>query len=286
MILSVTHDSHYLYETTVSLSQHLIYLRPRENASQRLRRFDLTVSPDAVLSNVIDPLDNDLIQAFFPKESDRIDISTAFEIETLNTNPFNFVLKDYAINFPFVCEPAFGFALAPYLIPPFSDTQVKISTWLADNFSDRPKDTTEFISALLQLLFTRLNYRRREELGIQTSIETLNYASGTCRDYAVLFVEICRLLKLAARFVSGYLYTPAGEDDLADNAMHAWAEVYLPGAGWKAVDPTHGVWCDDCYVPVAHGAQAQSINPVQGAYFSPKSIASTLKSSVTVTRID
>ena len=286
MILSITHDSHYIYETSVSLSQHLIYLRPRENSTQRLRRFDIKVSSGAMLSNVLDPLDNDLIQAFFPENSDRIDVHTSFEIETLNINPFNFLLKDYAMNSPFVYEPVFDFALGPYLAPPFSDTQSVIKKWLAEHFRNPPKDTTEYITALLQLLFQRLSYRRREELGIQTSIETLNFGGGTCRDYAVLFVEICRHLGIAARFVSGYLYTPSGEEDLAVNSMHAWAEIYLPGAGWRGVDPTHGVWCDDCFVPVAHGAQAQSVNPVQGSYFSKKSIASKLESTVTVTRLD
>ena len=285
MQLTVIHDSHYRYEIPVSLSPHLLYLRPRQNSSQRVSDFAITVSSGAILSNVIDPLDNDLVQAFFPADTDRIDVRTAFQVETLNPNPFNFVLQGNAMQYPFDYDRAFATALTPYRLPPFDDTQAQIKYWLDENFAAPPAETVEFLSELIQVLFQTIEYHHRDELGIQTSIETIQGNRGTCRDFAVLFVEICRYLGFAARFVSGYLFTPSDKADLAANSMHAWTEVYLPGAGWKGLDPTHGVWCDDCYIAVAHGAQAQSVNPVQGNYFSKKSVASQLDATVTVTQV-
>ena len=287
MKLSVTHESHYLYAQSVSLSPHHIYLRPRQNSSQRLERFEIKVSSGAVLSNIIDPLDNDFINAWFPEKTDRIDIHTEFEIETLNSNPFNFLLSGNAVTFPFDYEPSVRAPLAPYLVLPDATSQAEIKSWLAREFPSPPRDTTEFLGELIQLIFKTITYRRREELGFQTSVETIHQSSGTCRDFAVLFVDICRVLGIAARFVSGYLYTPpSDEPDVATNSMHAWTEIYLPGSGWKGLDPTQGVWSDDCYIPVAHGAQAQSVNPVQGSYYSKQTVTSKLESSVIVTRLD
>lgn len=287
MKLSVTHQSSYRYETAVSLSPHLIYLRPRQNSTQRLEQFNIQVSSGAVLSNVLDPLDNDFISAFFPHNTDLIEIQTSFQIETKNTNPFNFVLSGDGANYPFAYPPSIATALAPYSIRPTAENAAAIKKWLDQEFPEHPSETIELLGALNQLVNQKIAYQRRDELGIQSSRETLDRNSGTCRDFAELFVEVCRTLGFAARFVSGYLYTPPDADkpDPADNSMHAWTELYLPGAGWKGLDPTQGVWCDDCYIPVAHGAAALSVNPVQGQYYSKTPVASHLDSQVLVTCI-
>jgi len=286
MNLRIQHHTRYDYGAAVSLSQHLIYLRPRESARQQLSSFKLTVEPSAVLNSVLDPLDNDLQQARFPELVDHLDIRTEAVIETFDTNPFDFILKDYAIPFPFNYEPVFNFALGIYLKPPFDSTQRKLRAWVRQHLPERPKDTVGMLSALNNLIFTKLAYERREERGIQPSLTTLERGRGACRDFAVLFVEICRTLGIAARFVSGYLHAPDGDDHRTYGAMHAWAEVYLPGGGWKALDPTHGLWCDDRFVPVAHAAQAESVNPVQGSYYSASPISSKLTVEVTVERLD
>lgn len=282
MNLLITHETHYRYERAVSLSPHLLYLRPRENSRQRLRDFELVIDPAPHLSRTADPLDNELWTAHFPDLSDHLVIRTRAHVETFETNPFDFVLKHYASQSPFEYEPVLKFALGPYLAPPFDETQRELQSWLDRNFSERPKGTVDMLSAFSQLIYERLTYRRREERGIQSSLTTLELGSGACRDFAVLFTELCRTLGLAARFVSGYLYAPAGDDHRTIGAMHAWAEVYLPGAGWKGIDPTHGVWCDDRFIPVAHGAQAESVNPIQGNYFSPTPVSSELDVNVVV----
>ena len=282
MHLKITHETRYRYDEPVSLSPHLLYLRPRENSRQRLHHFNLSITPEPLLSCANDPLDNEIWSTIFPELTDTLDIYTEAIVETLETNPFNFVLKSYAIESPFEYEPVLKFALGPYLAPPFNETQRELRTWIDQNFAQRPKGTVDMLSAFSLLINERLAYTRREEHGIQPSVTTLRQGSGACRDFAVLFVELCRTLGLAARFVSGYMHAPDDDNHRTIGAMHAWAEVYLPGAGWKAIDPTHGVWCDDRFVAVAHAAQAETVNPVQGAYFGKKVIPSTLKVSVIV----
>lgn len=286
MKLQISHSTRYDYGAPVSLSPHLLYLRPRESARQKLTAFELTISPNAIVTKVLDPLDNDLQQARFPELTDRVEIKTVARIETFDTNPFDFVVKDYAVKFPFTYEPVFAFALGIYLKPPFDQTQRRLRTWMRKHLPHPPQETIPLLSALNTLIFTTFTYERREERGIQSSVTTLERGRGACRDFAVLLVEICRTLGLAARFISGYLHAPDGDDHRTFGAMHAWTEVYVPGAGWKALDPTHGLWCDDRFVPVAHAAQAESVNPVQGTYYSPTPISSRLAVDVTVERLD
>lgn len=286
MKLRITHDTRYRYSAPVSLSPHLLYLRPREHSRQRLLRFDARITPEPLLHRILDPLDNELWRTRFPTPTDHLEIHTISEVENFDTNPFDFVLKEYAVKFPFAYEPVFDFALGPYLAPPFDETQARLKAWLDEHFPKRPTHTVDMLAAFNQLIFSTLTYVRREERGIQSSIETLTRGSGACRDFAVLFVELCRTLGLAARFVSGYLFAPVGDDHRTVGAMHAWAEVYLPGAGWRALDPTHGLWCDDRFVAVAHGAQAETVNPVQGSIYAAGPVASELDVNVIVERLD
>ena len=283
MKLRIRHDTHYRYSAPVSLSQHHLYLRPREHSGQRVTAFDLRIEPaSAKISRGRDPLDNELWEARFPDETEHLFVRAESEVETLETNPFDFVLKSYALEFPFEYEPVFKFPLAPYLAPPFPETQRRLQQWLDEHFAEHPRNTVEMLSAFNSLIFDTLRYSRREEHGIQSSIDTLTSRSGACRDFAVLFVELCRTLGLAARFVSGYLFAPPDDNHRTAGAMHAWVEIYLPGAGWKALDPTHGVWCDDLFVAVAHGAQADTVNPVQGKIYADQPVTAKLEVDVTI----
>lgn len=285
MKLRITHETHYRYSEPVSLSIHLLYLRPREHAHQRLERYALTVTPPAALSTCLDPQENQLVQVRFPETAAEFRISTEVIVENDDENPFDFILRDYAIAFPFTYEPSLAFALGPYLAPPFASTQRALQAWLDEHFATRPPHTIALLSALNLLIFEHFTYKRREEHGIQPSLTTIKVGSGACRDFAVLLVELCRTLGLAARFVSGYLFAPDGDDHRTIGAMHAWAEVFLPGAGWRALDPTHGIWCDDRFIAVAHAAQAEEVNPVQGKIYCNNPVQSQLDVTVMVERL-
>ncbi len=286
MKLRVSHFTHYAYSEPVSFSPHLIYLRPRETPQQRLHTFSLNISPTAKVYPIRDAHDNTLSWAHFPEAARELMIHAAFEVESLVSNPFDFILETAAIRFPFTYRPADHFALAPYLAPPFAETRTALSRWLDEHFANRPTETVPMITALNQLIFATLRYQRREEHGIQPSAVTLQLGSGSCRDFAVLLAEFCRMLGIAARFVSGYLYAPPDDDQRSYGAMHAWTEVFLPGAGWRALDPTHGIFCHDAFIPVAHAAEAESVNPIQGRLYSPHPVSAQLETTVLVEPIN
>ncbi|MBW8780383.1 MAG: transglutaminase family protein [Verrucomicrobia bacterium] len=284
MKIHVSHLSRYEYDREVSFSPHLLYMRPRENPLLRVNSFGFNISPEAKVIWTRDSHDNLLAWAHFWERSHTLSIRSEFVVETLDVNPFDFILKPYALTFPFEYEALYAFNLTPYLAPPFPETRAALLNWLDEHFVDRPKETVPFLVALNNLVHQTLIYKRRDERGIQPSLTTLQLGTGSCRDYAVLFIELCRTLGIAARFVSGYLFDPA-TDSPSTGAMHAWTEVYLPGGGWKGVDPTHGIWCDDAFVPVAHAAVADSVNPIQGSYYAPEPVPSKLTHSVLVEKM-
>jgi transglutaminase-like putative cysteine protease len=288
MKLRVFHRTRYDYAQEVSFSPHTLYLRPREQAAQRLLGFSLELEPSARIVWTRDPQDNPLALAWFGDRAAALSIRTEFTVETLATNPFDFLLQREAVRLPFAYAPAEQFMLGPCLAPPFGETQRVLCGWLDRHFRKRPEATVPFLSALNTFIFESLSYRRRDERGIQPSAHTVASGTGSCRDYALLFIELCRTLGLAARFVSGYLYDPpeaAGASPRAGGTMHAWAEVYLPGAGWRGLDPTHGVWCTDAHIPVAVAALAETVNPIQGAYAAPQPVYATMHTEVLVEKI-
>jgi transglutaminase-like putative cysteine protease len=234
-------------------------------------------------------LDNALDWTYFaPEVADRrLEFRSECLVETLDTNPFDFFLKPGAFSFPFSYEPREKIALAPCLALQPETNVDTLRAWLAERLTAPPTETVPFLTALNLAVRDALRYTRREEPGIQSVGNTLARGSGSCRDYAVFFIELCRTLGVAARFVSGYLYEPpaAGVTNPLPPATHAWAEVYLPGAGWRGLDATRGIFCDDAYVAVAHAAHGDSVSPVQGNFFGPAGTTSTLTIKLTVEKL-
>ncbi|MBL9188584.1 MAG: transglutaminase family protein [Opitutaceae bacterium] len=289
MFLRLTHLTRYDYSAPVSFAPHALYLRPRESTRQRLHEFYLTISPAARRIATNDPLDNALDWAFFAPDtlSSQLEFRSELMVETLDENPFDFFLRPSASDFPFAYDPAERIALAPSLALRAETRPDDLRAWLANHLPAPPSGTVPFLIALNGAVQRALSYTRRDEPGIQTVAETLSRRCGSCRDYALLLIELCRSLGLAARFVSGYLYEAV--DPLIANpappAMHAWVEVYLPGAGWRGLDPTRGIFCNDAFVPVAHTAVAESVNPVQGTFYSAGPVTSRLTTELTIVRL-
>lgn len=286
MFLRVTHLTRYDYSQPVSFAPHALYLRPRETPRQRLHSFDLTLTPAARRIATNDAEDNALDWAHFAADtrSATLEFRSEFLVETLDANPFDFFLKPTALTFPFAYDAAETFALCPCFIAPPGTDAAQLRAWLDTHLPAPPADTIPFLTALNSAVRASLSYSRRDEPGIQTPAETLARGGGSCRDYAVFFIALCRQLGLAARFVSGYLHEQADPSvpNPAPPTMHAWAEVYLPGAGWRGLDPTRGIFCDDHFVPVAHTALAENVNPIQGNFFSAGTTTSTLTTRLTL----
>ena len=286
MFLRIIHATRYDYSSPVSFAPHALYLRPRETPRQRLHSFELTLAPAARRIATNDAEDNALDWAYFDTatRSATLEFRSEFLVETLDANPFDFFLKPTALSFPFAYDAAESFALGPCFVSPPGTDRIQLRAWLDAHLPAPPSDTIAFLTALNAAVRTALCYSRRDEPGIQTPADTLARGGGSCRDYAVLFIALCRQLGFAARFVSGYLHEPP--DPAVPNptppAMHAWAEVYLPGAGWRGLDPTRGIFCDDSFVPVARTALAENVNPIQGNFFSAGPTTSTLTTRLTI----
>ena len=290
MFLRLAHLTRYDYSAPVSFAPHALYLRPRETARQRLHHFALEITPAARRIATNDPIDNALDWVFFAPENPatRLEIRSELMVETIDSNPFDFFLKPAALTFPFTYEPAERDALMPSLTPRADSPPPEVlRAWIDQHLPSPPAETVPFLMALNSAVQRSLTYTRREEQGIQSAAETIARGSGSCRDYAVFLIELCRVLGLAARFVSGYLYEPAasGAAPALPPAMHAWAEVYLPGAGWRGLDATRGIFCDDAFVPVAHAAVAESVNPIQGTIYCPAGVTSQLTILLSVEKL-
>jgi transglutaminase-like putative cysteine protease len=290
MFLRIVHLTRYDYSEPVSFAPHALYLRPRETPRHRLHDFRLEISPTARRIATTDPLDNALDWAFFAPENPatKLEFRSELLVETLDSNPFDFFLKPTALTFPFQYDAAEQAALVPCLTPRVDSPGIHVfRKWLDEHLPSPPTETVPYLMALNTAVQRALVYTRRDEQGIQSSTETLERGTGSCRDYAVLLIELCRALGLAARFVSGYLFEPTatGETPPLPPAMHAWAEVYLPGAGWRGLDATRGIFCDDAFVPLAHAALAESVNPIQGTFYGPGTVTSTLTTVLSVEKL-
>ena len=289
MFLRLTHVTGYTYSQPVTFAPHALYLRPRESTRQRLHDFKLEMTPAARCVATNDPLDNALDWAYFApnQQSTELQFRSEMMVETLDTNPFDFFLKPSAISYPFSYDAAEKDALTPCLTPVNEPAATQLRDWLNALLPVKPDETVALITALTQAVHRGLSYNRRDEPGIQPATETIMRGTGSCRDYAVALIELCRLHGLAARFVSGYVYEapPPNVPHPVSPSMHAWTEVYLPGGGWRGLDATRGIFCDDAFVPVAHAAVAESVNPIQGNFFGPPGTISTLSTHLKIDRL-
>ncbi len=285
MKLSISHHTRYEYDREVQLLPHLLYVRPRENPLLQVNHFGFTFQPHAQVHWMRDDFDNLPASVTFTALSVLLDVRSECAVTTTDAAPFDFRVRDYATNFPFAYEPLHRFNLSIYLAPPEVAAQPALRRWLEEHFTNRPRETVPWLLAFNQCLSRSLSYRRRDEPGIQTALATIALGTGSCRDFAALLVECARLLGIAARFVSGYMFDPA-DNGASAGAMHAWVEVFLPGAGWIGLDPTHGLFCHNAYVPVAHAVVAESVNPIQGAFFSAVPATARLTTDVRVRRLE
>lgn len=281
MDIEISHVTRFDYDREVELQLHLLYLRPRENPLLQVTRFVTSITPWADVHWRRDDLDNLPATLQFWSNASSVEIRTECAVSTSDLEPFDFLVRDYARDFPFRYEPLHLFNLGPYLAVAEIAGLSTISAWMAEQMPTGPSNTVGWLMALNRAVCERLVYRRRAEPGIQEPLTTLRLGGGSCRDYAVFMAECARAVGLAARFVSGYKLDP-GNPGGRDMDMHAWVEVFLPGAGWRGMDPTHGIFCDNTYVPVAHAAVAESINPIQGSFFSEIPATSTMTTRVRV----
>ncbi|MFM1891600.1 MAG: hypothetical protein RLZ44_677 [Pseudomonadota bacterium] len=264
---NISHVTEYRFSSPVSLLPHRLLLRPRENHNVRIESSTLEIVPAHALQWKRDVLDNSLAVASFIGASDLLRITSGVIIQHYDDNPLDFLVDDYAVMHPFDYVVADRAELAPFQASVYPSDQSGVQRWLDGLGLLRPMETFALLDQLNREIGSRFVYQMREEPGVQSPAQTLAKASGSCRDFAALFMEACRHLGLASRFVSGYLHTLGTES--GDGATHAWAEVYLPGAGWKGFDPTGGEVTSTHHIATAVASHPEAVPPVAGSYVGP-----------------
>ncbi|MEO8299861.1 MAG: transglutaminase family protein, partial [Burkholderiales bacterium] len=270
--VALNHVTHYRYDRRVALSPQIVRLRPAPHCRTPILSYSLTIEPVGHFVNwQQDPFANYQARLVFPEPTTEFKVTIDLVAEMAVYNPFDFFLEPSAETYPFVYDESLAIELAPYLV---TEPATPLFKDFIDSIDLTEVRTIDFLVGLNQRLQHDIKYLIRMEPGVQTPEQTLTNASGSCRDTGWLMVETLRHLGLAARFVSGYLIQlkpdvqaldgPSGaEVDFTD--LHAWCEVYLPGAGWVGLDPTSGLMAGEGHIPLACTPQPSSAAPVSGA---------------------
>ena len=270
--VALNHVTQYRYDRLVGLGPQLVRLRPAPHARTRILSYSMRIEPARHFINwQQDPQSNYLARVVFPDKTEHLRIEVDLIAEMAVLNPFDFFLEPHAERFPFTYTAQEQIDLAPYLAK--SPAGPRFAEYFA-SIARSPVATAVFLVDLNSRLARDVRYLIRLEPGVQTPEETLLNASGSCRDSGWLLVQLLRHLGLAARFASGYLIQlapdvrsldgPSGPvADFAD--LHAWCEVYLPGAGWIGLDPTSGLLAGEGHIPLACTPEPSSAAPVTGA---------------------
>jgi uncharacterized protein (DUF2126 family)/transglutaminase-like putative cysteine protease len=286
--VQVHHKSRYHYEKPVWLGPQIIQLRPTPHCRTPILSYSLEIKPtDSVYSWQFDPLANHVARVVFPSQASEFLVTVDLIADMTPVNPFAFLLEPEGERMPFSYRPEVARDLEPFLAV---EAAGPLLTEFVESVRGR-QPTIVFLLKLNERLRNEVAYTTRLEHGVQSCEETLSRRTGSCRDSSWLLVQICRQLGLAARFVSGYLiqladHEKSGEEDARKTEsadLHAWAEVYLPGAGWIGLDPTSGLLTSEGHIPLACSTTPGNAAPIYGT-LEPADVEFTYE--VTVRRMD
>ena len=281
----IHHTTVYHYRSAVSLNPHRLMLRPRESRELQLLSHELTVSPEATITWAHDVAGNAIVTASFSGRTDSLRIESRLELD-LSGNPWPiFHIAPTAHRFPFFYSNDDRADLGALAIQQYLDPMGRLQQWARSFVRGDAPDTLELLKAISHGVAEALQYEVRESEGTQTPIESLDRGRGSCRDFAILFAEAVRSLDMGARIVSGYLYAPqhSATGSAGSGSTHAWAEVYVPGAGWINFDPTNRSIGGFNLIPVAVARDITLLMPVSGSYVGAADAFAGMEVEVRVT---
>lgn len=288
MRYKIVHKTIYTYNQSVLLQPHLLRLRPRCDVWQKLQACSISVEPEAAgISEINDLDDNNCIKLWFTEPTESLKVQVNTQIETNKHNPFDYLLEPWAIELPFDYPNSLQTQLNLYLQPYYSLRPDPTATQLAQEiYQEVTGNTISFLSVLNQRIYDNCEYIVRDTGEPWFPGTTWQSKRGSCRDFTVLFMEVCRAIGLGARFVSGY---QEGDPNQEQRDLHAWAEVYLPGAGWRGYDPTLGLAVADRHIALAASPSptyaapiSGTVLPVQPIFVSGKAVESQMETHISI----
>jgi transglutaminase-like putative cysteine protease len=282
--LSIIHRTTYRFGGPVRLEPHRLMLRPRETPDLLLLSFDLQLTPPATVTWGHDVGGNAVATARFTTRSDDLTIESRATVDLVAPAWPDYDIAGFARTYPFAYADDDRTDLGALQRPQYADTAGHLAAWAA-GFVQRPTtDTLALLQDVATGIAARITYQSRESEGTQGPLETLGRGWGSCRDLAVLFAEAVRTLGFGARLVSGYLHDPthAGAGSADTGSTHAWVEVFLPGAGWVAFDPTNRTSGAMNLIPVAAARSIRQIAPVTGSFRSDVPVHAQMSVAVIV----
>ena len=282
--LQIKHLTTYEYDKAVEFLPHKLLLRPREGHDIRIISSRLEISPSHKVIWHRDVNDNSVAVVSFLEPDATLSFLSEVIIERYEELPLDFLIAESAVNFPFHYDATEGTDLTPYQISIFPNDNKILRKWIKQFWRLGQKlETYVLLDSINKAIPKQIEYEVREEPGVQSPSITLRKKQGSCRDMATLFIEACRLIGLATRFVSGYQHTPLSE--AGEGATHAWSEVYIPGAGWKGFDSSSGEVIGNQPIPVAVSRHPEAVPPIAGAFLGILEKTPLMKVKIEVTEI-
>ncbi len=263
-LFQISHRTEYHYRAPVKIGPHRLMLRPRESRELRLISSEIKTTPPSTLTWAQDVFGNAIATAVFDTPSDKLVIESTVSLELDAAAWPVFPIAASAIKYPFSYSEEERTDLGALLSSQYRDPMGRLSNWAAGFVRSNPTDTLALLKDLNAGITGTASYQAREDEGTQPPSRTLDLGRGSCRDFAVLFVEAARILGFGARIVSGYIFNPALQ--ASDSTTHAWAEVFVPGAGWITFDPTNRQLGGFNLIPVAVARDLGQAMPVSGTF--------------------
>jgi len=271
-VLRVAHRSEYRYRHPVVLGPHRLMCRPRDSHDLRLLDTGIAIIPQpSELRWMHDVFGNSVAIAVFSEPAAELVFESSFRAEHFPLPERTLVIDDYAATLPLSYSASDDVDLGASKARHYPDPEHKLDAWVKALLDETPGNgTLDVLMAMIAAIKSEFTYRRREEVGVQTPVETLDLKCGSCRDFAVFMMDAVRFLGLAAQFVSGYLYDEAlidaGGGLVGGGATHAWIQVYLPGVGWVEFDPTNALVGGRNLIRVAVAREAAQAAPLVGSF--------------------